>query len=120
MNNMLSITLNQVLMMFTFMVMGFFMRKKNIGGSDLEKTLSALLVNIFLPCMTYMCFVDNFHLDVFACNGFFPHVCAKQPSERCVYVQLFDSEYKLYGFSACSRSIRRNGAFLYDDIYDSV
>lgn len=41
MNNMLSITLNQVLMMFTFMVMGFFMRKKNIGGSDLEKTLSA-------------------------------------------------------------------------------
>ena len=28
MNNMLSITLNQVLMMFTFMVTGFFMRKK--------------------------------------------------------------------------------------------
>lgn len=71
MNNMLSITLNQVLMMFTFMVTGFFMRKKNIGGSDLEKTLSALLVNIFLPCMTYMCFADNFHLDTIAANAKF-------------------------------------------------
>lgn len=71
MNNILSLTLNQVLMMFSFMLAGFFMKKKSIGGIEFEKTLSALLVNIFLPCMTYMCFADNFHIDTIASNARF-------------------------------------------------
>lgn len=62
-------TVNQILMMFTFMVIGFFVRKKEIGGEEVPTVLSALTVNFFLPAMTYLTFADNFHLETMSENA---------------------------------------------------
>ena len=37
------LTVNQLANMFIFLIIGFFMRKKKIGGDGVSKTLSALL-----------------------------------------------------------------------------
>ena len=52
------ITVNQELIMFTFMLIGFFMKRKQIGG-DMAKVLSALEVNFFLPAVGFLTFYQN-------------------------------------------------------------
>ncbi len=58
----LNLTLNQLGNMFLFMIIGFIMRKKKIGGDDVSKVLSSLLVNLFLPAMFFLNFLENFNL----------------------------------------------------------
>ena len=53
-------TLNQILMMLGFILIGFFMRKKNIGGDNVSGVLSSLLVNIFAPALCLKTFAENF------------------------------------------------------------
>ena len=56
-------TVNLILMMFTFMVIGYFIRKTGIGGPEVPTVLSALIVNFFLPAMTYLTFAEHFHIE---------------------------------------------------------
>lgn len=55
-----TLTITQLANMFIFLIIGFIMRKKEIGGEGVSKTLSALLVNVFLPAMFILNFRDNF------------------------------------------------------------
>lgn len=57
------LTVNQLANMFLFLVIGFIMRKKNIGGDGVSKTLSTLLVDVFLPAMFILNFRDNFTVE---------------------------------------------------------
>jgi len=57
------LTVNQLANMFLFLIIGFIMRKKKIGGDGVSKTLSALLVNVFLPAMFILNFRDNFTVE---------------------------------------------------------
>ena len=54
-----NLTINQILMMFLFMLAGYAFQKKKIGGDSVSTVLSALLVNIFLPCVCFKSFSDN-------------------------------------------------------------
>ena len=54
------LTIEQLANMFIFIIIGFIMRKAKIGGDGVSKTLSALLVNIFVPAMFFLNFKDNF------------------------------------------------------------
>ena len=45
-------TLNQILMMLGFMLIGYFMRKKHIGGESVSTVLSALVVLALKKRMT--------------------------------------------------------------------
>ncbi len=62
------LTVNQLINMFTFMAVGFFMRKKKIGGEGVSAALSALLVNIFLPALVFLNFSENFRIKDIAEN----------------------------------------------------
>ena len=56
-------TINQILIIFSFILIGYFVRKKHIGGDNVSTVLSALLVNIFLPAMCIKTFSENFTLS---------------------------------------------------------
>ncbi len=58
------ITLAQLCVMFTFMTIGYFFRKKNMLCESAGSTLSKLVVNIFLPSMIVLSFSRNFNPDV--------------------------------------------------------
>ncbi len=64
-----SLTVSQVMMMFTLMLIGFFLRKKRIGGSDMGKALSALEVNVFLPAVCFQTFSAHFTVETMAENA---------------------------------------------------
>lgn len=67
-------TLNLILMMFTFMAIGFVIRKRKIGGDSVPTVLSSLIVNIFLPSMIFLTFEDKFHIETKREN--FPYLLA--------------------------------------------
>lgn len=58
-----SVTANQVLTMFVFMLLGFFMKKKSIGGDGVGSALSAVVVNISLPALSFYTFSQNFNIS---------------------------------------------------------
>ena len=60
-----SATLNQMLVLFIFMVLGFALNKKGILPSDSSATLSKLETYLFVPCLVFSvfykyCTVENF------------------------------------------------------------
>ncbi len=55
-------TVNQLINMFFFVIVGFVMRRRKIGGEGVGTTLSTLLVNIFMPALTFSSFSENFRL----------------------------------------------------------
>ena len=59
-------TINQLILMFFFMFIGFFFRKKRILDEYSSGTISRLVVNLFLPAMVIRSFSDNFKMDVLA------------------------------------------------------
>ena len=59
-------TINQLILMFFFMFIGFFFRKKRILDEFSSGTISRLVVNLFLPAMIIRSFSDNFKSDVIA------------------------------------------------------
>ncbi len=61
----LNATINQMLVLFIFMAVGFFLNKKNIIPKEGTAVLSKLETNIFVPCLVFSvfykyCTVDNF------------------------------------------------------------
>jgi len=63
MTNTFVLTVNQLINMFTFMVIGYFMRKKKLGGDGVGTVLSTLLVNFFMPALVFSTFSSNFRLS---------------------------------------------------------
>ncbi|MEE1240004.1 MAG: AEC family transporter, partial [Acutalibacteraceae bacterium] len=60
-----SATLNQMLVLFIFMALGFFLNKKELLPSDSSATLSKLETYLFVPCLVFSvfykyCTVENF------------------------------------------------------------
>lgn len=52
-------------MMF-FMAIGYLFRKKDIFDEKASITLSRLVVNVFLPAMTFLTFINNFKVEIIA------------------------------------------------------
>lgn len=62
-----SATFNQMLVLFTFMAVGFFLNKKKILPADSSAVLSKLETLLFVPCLVFSvfykyCTVENFRL----------------------------------------------------------
>lgn len=58
-------TLNQMLVLFLFMAIGFFFNKKRLLPADDATVLSKLETNLFVPCLVFSvfyeyCTVENF------------------------------------------------------------
>ena len=65
----LSVTVNQILVMFSFMVIGYVFRKKNLAGGEVDAVLSSLLVNIFMPALCFETFSNHFSVDTVTQNS---------------------------------------------------
>ena len=57
--------------MLGFMGIGYFMRKKHIGGDGVSTVLSALVVNIFMPSLCIKTFSENFTVSGISQNADF-------------------------------------------------
>lgn len=60
--NTLTLTINQLINMFVFMIIGYTMRKRKIGGDGVSTVLSTLLVNLFLPALVFSTFAEKVQL----------------------------------------------------------
>ncbi|MEA4965245.1 MAG: AEC family transporter [Oscillospiraceae bacterium] len=60
---MLLITLQQVAILFVYMLIGFFFRRRGILPDDTAAVLSKLELYLFVPCLTFQTFAANFTLD---------------------------------------------------------
>ncbi len=58
------ITVKQIVVMMTFMAIGYIFKKKNVLNDESSTTLSRLIVNVFLPAMAFSTFAENFRRDV--------------------------------------------------------
>ncbi len=59
-----TITLSQILVLFAFIIMGYVLKKTVKPAKDFNKGLSALLVNVFLPCLIFRNISKNFKVDI--------------------------------------------------------
>ena len=66
--NIFTLTITQLINMFFFMVVGYVMRKRKIGGEGVGTVLSSLLVNLFCPAITFSSMSEWFHLSELAEN----------------------------------------------------
>lgn len=57
------ITINQMIKLFVFLLCGFFFKKKALSPDTTATVLSKLEVNIFLPCLCFNSFSENFTLS---------------------------------------------------------
>ena len=62
------ISINQILVMFIFIAIGYAMRKTKKGGEELSNVLSTILVTMSLPAMVYNNFSENFKLEMIGEN----------------------------------------------------
>lgn len=62
------ISINQILVMFIFIAIGYAMRKTKKGGEELSNVLSTVLVTVSLPAMVYNNFSENFKLEMIGAN----------------------------------------------------
>lgn len=60
---MLLVTFQQVLKLFLFLLIGFLLRRFSVVPLTTSGVLSLLEVNLFLPCLTFLTFSQNFTLD---------------------------------------------------------
>lgn len=56
-------TLEQVLKLFLFILIGFFLARIRLLPGDAVKTLSVLEVNVFAPCVSFLAFYNHFTLQ---------------------------------------------------------
>lgn len=68
MSEIFNITLNQVLVMFIFVAIGYIMRRKKIGGNEVSNVLSTILVYISTPALVFSNFAANFKIDSMVSN----------------------------------------------------
>lgn len=57
------ITLSQVLVLFAFISIGYALTKAGILSRDFNKGLAGLLVNVFVPCLTFNNMMNNFKIE---------------------------------------------------------
>ena len=58
------ITAKQLIVMMSFMAIGYLFKKKGLFTDDASSTLSKLVVNVFLPAMVFSTFAKDFRIDV--------------------------------------------------------
>lgn len=58
-----SLTLNQMLMFFSVMIVGFVLQRKNIVPENADVSISRVLANILAPALVLKTFISNFTLD---------------------------------------------------------
>lgn len=63
------VTFSQVLVLFTFIMIGYILKKSGKVSRDFNKGLSNLLVYIFMPFLIIGSMVDNFKIEVLADKG---------------------------------------------------
>lgn len=63
MNETFNLTLNQVIIMFIFLLIGYILTKKKILNKDAGSIVSKLLLWVFLPAMCFNSFSSNFDLS---------------------------------------------------------
>lgn len=64
-----SLTINQIALMFTFMLVGYAMRKSGIFPESTSKVLSTLLVNVCLTGMVFSTCYNQVTIDNMSSNG---------------------------------------------------
>ncbi len=64
----MSVVFEQVIILFTFVIIGYFLSKKKIINCEHSKLLSALVVYIFLPCKVFNTFSVNFTTEYISKN----------------------------------------------------
>ncbi len=60
------ITAKQLIVMMTFMALGYVFKKKNVLNDESSVTLSKLVVNVFITSMVFSTFAENFRRDIIA------------------------------------------------------
>ncbi|MBR3761882.1 MAG: AEC family transporter [Lachnospiraceae bacterium] len=64
METIFSTALEQMIVLFLLMIVGYVLQKKSLIGQNAGKVLSDLEVCIFCPCLTLVTFTNNFTIDV--------------------------------------------------------
>ncbi len=64
-----SATLNQMLVLFIFMALGFFLNKKKLLPLDDSVVLSKLETYAFVPCLVFNIFINTVRLRISVKNG---------------------------------------------------
>lgn len=62
-------TFQQVLKLFFFLAIGFFLRRSSAVPRSTSGTLSLLEVNLFIPCLNFLTFARNFTLEKLSSAG---------------------------------------------------
>lgn len=62
-------TFQQVLKLFFFLAIGFFLRRSSVIPRSTSGTLSLLEVNLFIPCLNFLTFARNFTLEKLSSAG---------------------------------------------------
>ena len=62
-------TLNQMLVLFIFMALGFFLNKKRLLPLDDSVVLSKLETYAFVPCLVFRCFINTARWKTLKKNG---------------------------------------------------
>jgi len=63
MNPVFSLTLDQMLMFFVVMIIGFILQRKNIVPENADVSISRVLANVLAPALVLKTFISNFTLD---------------------------------------------------------
>ena len=59
----MKIILEQMALLFSFMILGFFFGKKKLLDTSHTKLISVLCVNLFMPCTVFKAFYTNFNRE---------------------------------------------------------
>ena len=57
------IVLNQMMVLFLFIMVGYFLRKKSILPDNADNVISKLEVNVIVPCLSFITFANRCTLD---------------------------------------------------------
>jgi predicted permease len=60
----MSLTVNQILVLFIFMLCGYIFKKTNIMDDSLGTIISRLEVRVFMPALCFNTFAGNFHPEI--------------------------------------------------------
>lgn len=57
------IVLNQMMVLFLFILVGYILRKKSIIPNNSDNVISKLEVNVIVPCLSFITFANRCTLD---------------------------------------------------------
>lgn len=101
--------LQQMLVLFLIVAVGYFLKKKNLIGENASKVLSDLEVYVFCPCLLLITFTNNFTLDMLAeksillCASTVITIFFSIPFSRMISKRIgrTDDEQAVYSYSLC-------------------